>query len=109
VDKDGCHQGRGPGGAGWLAAALSPSGVPGPPSPSRGSGSRLGWMMYFLSVTPVGQQRTANTFFMILGSSVQSRFRAERLGGGEGQVMSQLFRSSLGKRDRFCMDLGIPE
>lgn len=41
----------------------------------------VGWVMCFLSVTPVGQQRTAHAFFMILGSSVRSRSLEKRLGG----------------------------
>lgn len=65
--------------------------------------------MCFLSVTPVGQQRTANTFFMILGGSFQSRLLEKRLGSRRGQVMSQLCGSSLGKRGHLWDDVGFWE
>ncbi len=64
--------------------------------------------MCFLSVTHVGQQRTANTFFMILGGSVLSHLLEKRLGNGGGQIRSQLFGSSLGKRGYLYYDLGVP-
>lgn len=83
------------------------AGAPG--SPLMQQEHPLGWVMCFLSVTRVGQQRTANTFFMILGSSVQSRSLKKRLCGQDGQVMSQLFGSSLDKKGHFCHDLGVPE
>lgn len=78
--------------AGGPGIRLVPPGVP------------LGWPMCSVSVTRAGQQRTAHAFFMILESSVQSRSLEKRLGGQGGQVMSQLFQSSLGNRGHFYHD-----
>lgn len=112
----GAGQGRSWGrrGGGCLCGSLPLAGVPGshpsPPSPPppQWHQERPGdWAMCFPSVTPGRQQRTANTFFMILGGSGQSRLREKRLGGQRVQVMSQLCGYSSGRRGHSWEDLGV--
>lgn len=112
ISEGGGGQGRGAAGAGeegvvcvvhflWLGSLGAT------PPPQWHQKRPRGWALCFPSVTPGRQQRTANTFFMILGGSGQSRLREKRLGGQRVQVMSQLCGYSSGRRGHSWDDLGV--